>query len=91
MLSSFGIRACQAEAPREGMAYPIFFRKFFSAGICQLNLQHSPPGWAATRFGQALKAGGRCGLHNGCCCRGLDLPGFDGYSLDAVEVLVSCN
>ncbi len=45
MLSSFGIRACQAEAPREGMAYSIFIESFLARWIFSNPSSSITPDW----------------------------------------------
>jgi hypothetical protein len=67
MLSSIGIRACQAEAPREGMAYRKLHRKFFSAVAFNnsIFIIHQWTG-AATLFGWALVLALACVAYTMC-------------------------
>ena len=67
MLSGFDIRACQAEAFREGMAYLIFIESFLVLAFN--NSIFSFITWLGSdTLWQALELGGKRGLHNGWRC-----------------------
>ena len=48
------------------LGIPLYSQEFLSEGKLLYDTSSFTPGWAATRFGQALVVGGMCGLRNGC-------------------------